>query len=1578
MRITRTKLVRSIVCVWIKGGVAIVTTFVTFVGSVQLARVDSAIAEIIPTVNGTATEVTVSTPNQLDISGGQPSIDGHNLFHSFEQFDLQAGQTANFITIPDIQNVLSQVQGPASSIDGLLQITGSSANLYLINPAGILFGPNAQLNLPGNLTATTAATVSFGDRLLSVPAGTLNGLSASQPIDYSAFFGNPTAFGFATNGAIANLGNLAVAPSQTIALMGGTILSTGSLSAPGGNLTLIAVAAGDRLRIGAPNQLLSLEVSPTSATALTLSAAGQVASPSLGEMLTGSGLDYADTLVVEANGTVRLARSGVELPNSDGSGQAISLEGLAIASGSLSVDSSNGLGGEINLLGTQVGVIDATISASGQTGGGILRVGGDYLGGTATSPTARQTYVGAQSTLSADAIAQGNGGQVYVWSDEATQFYGHLSAQGGRLFGNGGFAEISGKQALSYRGSVSLAAPHGTLGNILFDPYDIIIKNGSSQGAPLPSIFSYSQTSFFDVSFYEKDLEQLSNVTLFAANDIIIEDLADGALSFVSPSHVTFYTDTNRILGGSFIMRNTSNTIATAGGNLQIRNGGFFEDPFHGSIILGNIDTRAIDSSSGPDGNITLQTAGSITARSLNAGNGNIQLLGNSIELSGGNGSVTANNITLAPTSPGRDIRLGGAANNALVSALDLSSTDLNAISRNTGKITIGSAAGLGSVTFLADLPNIAPMTLRGSENAGLFGPNANTLWTITGRNSGTLSNPQASGASSVNFSGFGNLVGGNQNDTFNFAAANLEQSPQVTQSIQGGSGNLTFTGDDIELAAAVSGSGKLWLFPDFMATETLKIGGNDELDQFNLSDPELNALQVGFESIEIGSDRGGALIVSGDQPFSGSLILRSGRTIDSTNATLSTPEGDDITLSASGNIATGNVISKGGDIRLTSATGTLTTGALSSSSEAQGGDITLSSPGNITTGHITAASPHDTNSNLTGGDIAITSGENIRVVDPVLSNGVLTSIETTPGGRITLRNNSRTPFSIGFSMGETTASNPPLNGTAGQITDQLSRLSAIELRSSLTEGNLTIIPNAEETAEETAKETPPAHLPASPPPIVAPILEDSNGTGISLSVVLSDPDSADAAEIFSQIETTASAQFENYLSPSGGGQPAKVATLAQVQDTLKRVQQRKLQVRPALVYAYFVPSAASTDSVQPNGESQAERRPQPDDQLEVMLITAAGTPIRQRQWGVTRADVEAAASEFRHQMTSQFSRPTQYLPPAQQLYQWLIAPIEADLSEQAINSLALIMEDGLRTLPIAALHDGQQFLVEKYSLGLVPTFSLTNFGLEGRATEGGLEGRAIEGGLERRATEEILAAGDEGDVIEADGRRSPHQVLAMGASRFENQPALPAVEAELSFISDELWLGNAFLNEDFTLENLKTQVDSHQYNTVHLATHAAFSPGNSESAYIQLWEERIGLAELEALDFSSSNIELIILSACSTAMGDRSSEYGFAGFAVSAGSRSAMASLWPVSDEGTLGFMTQFYQYLPNAVTRSEALRQTQMALLNGDIGISNGQLYDANDNVLAVLPALEQSGSWNFSHPFYWSAFTMIGSPW
>ncbi|MEM9164477.1 MAG: CHAT domain-containing protein, partial [Cyanobacteria bacterium P01_F01_bin.4] len=167
-------------------------------------------------------------------------------------------------------------------------------------------------------------------------------------------------------------------------------------------------------------------------------------------------------------------------------------------------------------------------------------------------------------------------------------------------------------------------------------------------------------------------------------------------------------------------------------------------------------------------------------------------------------------------------------------------------------------------------------------------------------------------------------------------------------------------------------------------------------------------------------------------------------------------------------------------------------------------------------------------------------------------------------------------------------------------------------------------------------------------------------------------------------------------------------------------------------------------------------------------------------------------------------------------------------------------------------------------------------------------------------------------------------------------------------------------------------------FEVLHIATHAIFKPGAREHSYLQLWDQKVQLNQLRELDLASSNVALIVLSACTTALGDLDAEFGFAGFAVSAGAQSALASLWSVSDEATLGFMTMFYQQLGQTTTRSEALRQTQINMLRGELEIVKGVVYGPDNQEIAVLPELAESGSWDFTHPSYWSAFTMIGNPW
>ncbi|MEG4300792.1 CHAT domain-containing protein [Microcoleus sp. Pol11C1] len=346
-------------------------------------------------------------------------------------------------------------------------------------------------------------------------------------------------------------------------------------------------------------------------------------------------------------------------------------------------------------------------------------------------------------------------------------------------------------------------------------------------------------------------------------------------------------------------------------------------------------------------------------------------------------------------------------------------------------------------------------------------------------------------------------------------------------------------------------------------------------------------------------------------------------------------------------------------------------------------------------------------------------------------------------------------------------------------------------------------------------------------------------------------------------------------------------------------------------------------------------------EQLDLIVVPPTGIPIYKSIPAAKRETLMQVAANFSSELVNSRNLNTpSYLPASQQLYQWMIAPLEADLKAQGIDTLVFSMDAGLRSLPLAALHDGSQFLVEKYSIGLIPSVNLTDTSYE--------------------------------SVKNA-------EVLAMGASQFiDNQP-LPAVPAELNAIASE-WKGESFLNQTFTLNNLRSQRTAQAFRIIHLATHGEFKSGAPSNSYIQLSDRRLTLDRVRELGWNQPpKVELLVLSACKTAVGDNDAELGFAGLAVQAGVKSVLASLWYVSDEGTLGLMAEFYHFLKVAPIKAEALRQAQIAMIKGQVRIENGRLILSNLNKeLELPPELAQLTNQNLSHPYYWSAFTMIGSPW
>ncbi|RCJ19617.1 hypothetical protein A6770_05605 [Nostoc minutum NIES-26] len=317
------------------------------------------------------------------------------------------------------------------------------------------------------------------------------------------------------------------------------------------------------------------------------------------------------------------------------------------------------------------------------------------------------------------------------------------------------------------------------------------------------------------------------------------------------------------------------------------------------------------------------------------------------------------------------------------------------------------------------------------------------------------------------------------------------------------------------------------------------------------------------------------------------------------------------------------------------------------------------------------------------------------------------------------------------------------------------------------------------------------------------------------------------------------------------------------------RLQSKKQDPTAAVIYPFILP-----------------------DRLEVILR------LPQQRWlhyatNVSQQEVETTLKQLQQDLPKPHTlRQVQSL--SQKVYNWLIQPAEVALAETKAPTLVFVLDGWLRNIPMAALYDGKQYLVEKYNIALTPSLQL----IEPKPLQKEL--RAIVAGLsEPRA----------------------------GFS------ALPNVKQELREISSEL-PSSILLNQEFTSKSLQNRINSLPFPVVHLATHGQFS-SKAEETFIVAWDDRIYVNELSNLvrtieQNKPEAIELLVLSACQTAAGDTRAALGIAGVAFQAGARSTIASLWNLDDESTAILMSKFYQELADKkLTKAEALRRAQLALL-------------------------------------------------
>lgn len=324
------------------------------------------------------------------------------------------------------------------------------------------------------------------------------------------------------------------------------------------------------------------------------------------------------------------------------------------------------------------------------------------------------------------------------------------------------------------------------------------------------------------------------------------------------------------------------------------------------------------------------------------------------------------------------------------------------------------------------------------------------------------------------------------------------------------------------------------------------------------------------------------------------------------------------------------------------------------------------------------------------------------------------------------------------------------------------------------------------------------------------------------------------------------------------------------------------------------------------------------EDQVSV-IVSLPGSPDNLRYFttNVPRREVEALAMRVRGDL-DQGNSLKLALPKLQNIYRWLLEPAMADLSASQAKTLVFVLDGALRNVPMAALHDGKEFLIEKYSVAITPGLQLLS--------------------PQRLSNQRlgVLVAG-----------------LAEAREGFE---PLPEVKTEVQRIEQEL-PSTVLFDQKFTTTAFQKLVAQASFPIVHLATHGRFS-SRAEDTFILTWDGKLKVTDLsgmlQTVDLAKErSLELLVLSACETAEGDPQSALGLAGIAVRSGARSTVATLWRVNDKASASLMEQFYSELSQVsktgISKAEALRRAQLSILRN--------------------PEYEQQ-------PFFWAAYVLIGN--
>ena len=390
-----------------------------------------------------------------------------------------------------------------------------------------------------------------------------------------------------------------------------------------------------------------------------------------------------------------------------------------------------------------------------------------------------------------------------------------------------------------------------------------------------------------------------------------------------------------------------------------------------------------------------------------------------------------------------------------------------------------------------------------------------------------------------------------------------------------------------------------------------------------------------------------------------------------------------------------------------------------------------------------------------------------------------------------------------------------------------------------------------------------------------------------------------------------------------------------------------RVALRRSLERATRLPHASPNSAVSPHarrgglerhGESGAIVNYLIRDQRLRILITGSGVQTH-RDSAVAATDLNRLVFEFREALQDPRSNPVR---SAQQLYALMIEPIEDVLEQLEPETLEVSLDGALRYVPLAALHDGDAYLVSRFRL-VVST----------------------------------LAAGS----VSGESGPARWEIAGLGVSQGSGDfSPLPMVPMELESIvrrgdadGDGVIPGVIYLDDEFTRERFASALRE-GYSLVHIATHFVFRPGRLEDSFLLLGDgERLSLADLKQGDLEFSKVDLLTLSACETAMGvgggNGAEIESFGTLAQKRGAQSVLATLWPVTDRSTGRFMLELYRsHEELGVNKAEALRLAQVGFIRGKHTSAPAQGFEPGSEFRRDPKAI-------YAHPYYWAPFILMG---